>query len=81
MSRSVKHRIAAIERQVAPARKSPLLVTILGGFAVGPVTATAGGHHWVARPKETLVAFRGRVLADATAHGVDYVTFGGFPVE
>lgn len=75
---SLRSRLAAVERQLAPLGETPLVIVIRGGLhANDPMHATAGEHRWERAPDESLAAFKARALAEAIAAGEEFLVIAG----
>lgn len=80
MSRTIKHRLVALEQKLIPSARPFLEILISGGLTAGvtPI-ANFGGRQWEAAPNETFGAFRARARAAAKAEGFTEIVFGGLP--
>jgi len=75
---SLRSRLAAVERRLAPLRETPVVIVIRGGLhANDPAFATAGGQRWERAPDESFAVFKMRALAEATAAGESFLIVAG----
>ena len=63
---SLRSRLAAVERRLAPLRETSVVIVIRGGLhANHPVHAIAGEHRWARALDESFAAFKERAIAAA----------------
>lgn len=79
MSKAIERRLSAIEQLLKPPNETLHVITVSGGFPHPIGFANSVGRKWEQYAGEPFETFEERVVADAKAARLEWVTIGAAP--